>query len=253
VKAVTRNGPRKPAKKAVIYSRTSSSSNKKGDTHTRQVKAGLCAMSCSGVKTSEKKKLQKVTECISGMLPLAKRKKLLKLIDGTYSHVFVESLRTLARKSSAIEELHEAAKRSGTTIVVADAGPDVFSPEASPAQNFQRRVLAAVTEFERDVIVHRLSSGLKAKAAHMKHITGKTKVKVNGRKSHLEHVLERLGDDNKKKCTLKKQLTTLCKVQKSGGLTWRELAKKASACMKLKKKMGKDAAVTLSKSLGVIK
>lgn len=246
---------RKPVattKKAAIYSRTSSSANQHGDSHKRQIRAGLCALQSLGMQ-KKGLSLKRVSECISGMLPLQQRKKLMDLVSGTYSHVFVESLRSLARKPGAIEELHQVAKKSGTSIIVGDAGPDVFNPNATPAQNFQRRVLAAVTEFERDVIVHRLASGLQQKRTQLQATTGKINVKVNGRKSYLEHALQNCGTDEKKKKVIKKKLVTLCKLQQHGKVTWRQLAVKASKCLKLKKPMGKDAAITLSQKLGIFK
>ena len=105
---VVNNGTTKK-EKAAIYSRTSSSANIQSDTHRRQLRASLNALEKSGCK---KLSLKKVTECISGMLPLRQRKTLMDLMSGSYSHIFVESIRALARKSSAIEELHQAAKKN---------------------------------------------------------------------------------------------------------------------------------------------
>ena len=244
---VVNNGTAKK-EKAAIYSRTSSSANIQSDTHRRQLRASLNALERSGCK---KLSLKKVTECISGMLPLRQRKTLMDLMSGSYSHIFVESIRALARKSSAIEELHQAAKKHGTRIIVADAGPELFNHNASPAQNFQRRVLAAVTEFERDVIVDRLASGLQRKREMLQKATGKTKVKVNGRKSYFEHALAKLGNDETKKKKLKKQIAALCISHKAGRLSLRNLAVKASKFLQLQKPMGKDAAVTLSQNVGV--
>ena len=242
------------AQKAVIYSRTSSKANAEGDTHHRQLKAGMKAFAACGLPRSSMS-LQKVTECISGMLPLQKRKTLMKLVKGECSHIFVESVRSLARSSRAIEDLHQAAKTTGTAIIVADSGPDLFKLDATPAQNFQRRILAAVTEFERDVVVERLASGLKRKAQSLRASTGNMHPKVNGRKSHFEHAMEGCGCDMKKKKAMQTKLKALCKLQAKGELTWRQLAVKASKVMNLKKQnmMGKDAAITLSKKLGVVK
>lgn len=235
---------KKNMNKVAIYTRTSSKTNMKGDSSRRQIQAGLAALKSSGVKPS--KSLQKVTECISGMLPLNKKKKLQALLDGKTSHIFVESLRALGRKASGIEEIYEKAKETNTCIVVADLPPALFTASASPAENFQRRIMAAVQEFERDTIVNRLQQGLRAKAEQLAK-AGMNPKKVNGRKSHLE---KRMAQKGITKGQLK-SLSTLCRARKRGDFGWRALAPKLSKILKLKKPMGKDAAMTLSKELKI--
>lgn len=243
---------KKQQKRAALYSRTSSRTNQHSDSHRRQLKAGLEAMHSYGLpQKNSRPALKRVTECISGMLPVRQRKKLLQLVSGDYSHVFVESIRSLARKSGTIEELYHEAKKNGCHIVVADAGADVFKHDATPAQNFLRRVLAAVTEFERDMIVHRLTSGLQRKKALLQAKTGKQEVKVNGRKSYFEHAMQECGKNTKRQTRIKKSITALCRDQKKGRLSVRELAARASKVLKLDSPMGKDAALTLSKQLGI--
>ncbi|CAE7241929.1 unnamed protein product [Symbiodinium natans] len=230
-------------KKAAVYSRTSSKTNISGDSTGRQMRAGLAAAKSSGCTPVS---LKRVSECISGMLPLPQRKKLHALLDGSYSHVYVESLRALGRKASGIEEVYEAAKKTKTNVVVADL-PCVFSLSATPAEAFQRRVMAAVQEFERDVIVNRLQEGLEAKAKKLKS-QGKDE-KVNGRKSYLDKFLKKEGENKTMKM---KALKALCMDRQKGKFGFRELAVKASKVLALKKStIGKDAAVTLSQQLGI--
>ena len=234
-------------KKAAIYARTSSHANAKSDSHSRQFHAATGA--AKKESSSLLKKVKKVGETVSGMLPLKQRKKLMALLNGDYSHIFCENVRALSRKASTLEDIYEQAKSTNTCIVVSDAD-GVFNFNATPAENFQRRVLAAVAEFERDTIVQRLASGLKAKKEKIQKETGKKNVKVNGRKSYLEHALEKCKTKAASK-KMRRQLAALCCLQTKGKLTIRQLASKASACLGLKKKMGKDAAVTLSRQLGV--
>ncbi|CAJ1410792.1 unnamed protein product [Effrenium voratum] len=225
-----------------IYTRTSTKTNLKGDSGNRQFRASLKAL--KAVQGKDYKGAKRVSECISGMLPLKDRKKLQSLLNGGFSHIYVESLRALGRKTSAIEEIYEEAKRTGTHIVVADLPPTLFSSTASPAENFQRRIMAAVQEFERDTIVYRLQEGLKAKAAKMK--AAGLPGKVNGRKSYLEHQQGKNLSPKKLKA-----LKQACLARKRGEFGWRVLATKASKILRLKVCVGKDAAVTLSKQLKI--
>ena len=57
--------------------------------------------------------------------------------------------------------------------------------------------LAAATKFERDVMLHRLTLGLKARKIKLKIATGQDKVKVNGRQSHFQHILAYLEHTGK--------------------------------------------------------
>ena len=230
----------------VIYSRTSSKSNVNGSTHQRQAQA---VASCLSKK--DQKDLEKVTECISGTLPLDQRGKLLSLLNGSYKDIYVESLRALARKSSVLEEVHEQAKKTGTSIHVADAGgSDLFKGNGSPAQHFQRRVLSAVTEYERDMIVERLQKGLATRKAQLQTSSSSDSVKINGRKSYLEKWMENNKGKKSYKKTLAK-LRQLCKNQQNGKLSLRSLAEGASKILKLKPAMNKDAAITLARNLGI--
>ena len=65
--------------KTVIYTRTSTKTNQKGDSVDRQVRA---AKMCLG--PSKAKNAKVISDFISGMLPLSHRKRLLSLFDGSY-------------------------------------------------------------------------------------------------------------------------------------------------------------------------
>ena len=153
---------KKNTNKVVAYMRTSSKTNMNGDSQGRQLRAIQAQASQQGVKHN---KITKVGECISGMAPMAMRKRLQDLLKNSQvSKIFVESASRVARSAKVAEEIYEAAKESGTEIVVANS-PTLFKLNATPEQHFFRRVHFAVAEYERDCLVERLRSGLQASAA----------------------------------------------------------------------------------------
>ena len=187
-----------------IYAHTSSKTNLHGDSHDWQLGSTSKAMRVAGGYQVPMSQVRKVKECISGMLPLAQRNKLQKLINGKHDAVYVESLRALGRKATVIEDVYEMAKNSKTKIVVADM-PGVFNPKASATENFLRRVQAAVQEYECDIIVHQLM--------------------CNGHESLLE---------NKPPTTHQKHmLKAVCKEKKCGALGWCPLAMKCAKILKI--------------------
>ena len=227
--------------KAAFYARTSTKTNLLGDSQGRQLRASLAHAQADGGKGSQKKSIDKVTECISGMLPLAERRKLLSLLDGSYKTIYVESLRALGRKASVIDDIYERAKETRTEIAIADM-PGLMKLDASPTERFQLRVVAAVQELERDTIVHRLQQGLQA-AKKNKERQG-LPTKVQGRKSYLEKK-EEGGLSRVQRC----KLVALCKQREQGAFGWRPLASKMSKLLRLERPMKHEAARTMSKAL----
>ena len=61
----------------------------------------------------------------------------------------------MGRKASVIEEVYDKARETNTKLITVDM-PGLLKLNASPTENFIRRVQAAVQEYERDMIVHRL-------------------------------------------------------------------------------------------------
>ena len=171
--------------KVALYARTSSAANAASHSTTRQLEAANSVLQRSGVPRSCGVKIDKVAEVISGMLPLAERTKLRKLLSGEFDTVIVESQRALARGVHAAEEVYQAAKKNNVNILVNDM-PTLYKLDASPAESFMRRVMAAVCEFERDTIVARLQAGLQAKRATTKRKTQTGEPKVQGRQTLLE-------------------------------------------------------------------
>ena len=138
-----------------------------------------------GVKGAQK--VTTVKEVISGSVPLAKRDKFRSLIEGKHKvlKVFVESARAVARNALVAEEAWQLSKQNGVQIIPADL-PFLFKHDASPGETFMRRVMLSVQEFERDMVVHRLTHGLLAKKATSNRINQSGQIKVNGAHSILE-------------------------------------------------------------------
>ena len=236
---IQRPAPNKTKKgkiKVAIYARTSSKTNEKGNSFSRQFQKSMASMATAGLN-SKKMSITKVHECISGMLPLKRRKVLQNILNSGYDEVFVESLRSLTRSSTVTEALAQKVQDSKIKIHVADM-PGLFAKDATPPQRFQRRIAAAVNEYERDVIVQRLVDGLMARKAKL---SKKGIGKYNGRKSVLDH--------HPVNAAKKKKLKDLCKKRSKGNFGWRSLAKEASIILQVKPQMHHEAARTLSKQL----
>jgi len=123
-----------------------------------------------------KKDVERIKETISGTTPLVQRCKLPKLMESV-SAIYVESAQAIARKTSIGEEIFE---------------------EASPIESFIHKVMFAMTEMERDLLVQRLQSGLDAKRQSSDRVGQEGKVKVNGRLSLLKKL--KPNDQQKKLC-----------------------------------------------------
>ena len=128
------------------------------DSANRQWQAASRALTETGLA---RKSAQKVKDIISGAVPLAQRTKLMKLLN-TVTDIYVESSRALTRKSVVGEELFELARAKGVNIICSDF-PNLFNPNASPIESFMRKVVLAMNELERDMVVSRLQSGLESK------------------------------------------------------------------------------------------
>lgn len=131
-----------------------------------------------------------VTEVKSGMLPLLQRPQLQKLLDHPKGlTILVESARAIARDAQVSEEAWRKSKAGGISIVAADL-PELFKHHPSPGEALIRKVMFAVFEFERDLVVARLSDGLAQKRSRTergpKTIGQSGRVKVNGRLSRLQ-------------------------------------------------------------------
>jgi len=174
----------KVKKGVAVYTQTSSKANLGSSSAARQRKACQAALASLGEQLQNR--VQCVSETVSGMLPLDKRDQLKELLNGAkVGKVFVESARAIARSAIVAEEAWQMSKTNGVEIVAADL-PQLFKHNPNPGETLLRRVMLAVQEFERDMIVMRLSHGLSRKKATSKRLTQAGTVKVNGTLSILE-------------------------------------------------------------------
>jgi DNA invertase Pin-like site-specific DNA recombinase len=191
---------------------------------------------------SRANRVKTVKEVISGSLPLAKRDKFLNLINGKNKvlKVFVESARAVARSAIVAEDAWKLSKENEVQIIPADL-PYLFKHDASPGETFMRWVMLSVQEFERDMVVHRLSHGIaekrrvvqaalrQARQTKAQHVlikgrrvptsllrTQEGKVKVNGRKTGLSQV--------RPSARVLAKLQVACRKHEAGQVGWRKLA-----------------------------
>ena len=116
---------------------------------------------------------------ISGTTPAVQRKALGQLLSQRNIKVFVENARVLARKVQVGEDIYEAAKRHNIQIIPEDL-PSLMNLQPNPGEAFVRRIMFAVYELERDLIVERLRSGLLKKKALSRKRTQSGNIKYNG-------------------------------------------------------------------------
>lgn len=197
------------------------------DSANRQWLAASKALSQIGLTS---KGAKKVKDIISGGVPLAQRTKLLTLLN-TVTDIYVESSRALSRKSVVGEELFELARAKGVNIVCSDF-PTLFNPNATPIESFMRKVVLAMNELERDIVVSRLQSGLESKKKTSTKKTQCGKVKVNGRRSWLERLQPGASTINK--------IKRMAGERAKGKFGWRTLAKQISTLLKIKKNLSPE-------------
>lgn len=189
-----------------------------------------------------KKNISKVKEVISGSVPVCQRLKLLKLLDSA-TEIYVESARAISRKASHGEELYNIAKEKGVSIICSDF-PQLFSLQPSPIESFMRKLVLAMQELERDVLVERMQAGLAAKKKITQARTQSGLPKVNGRKSTLELL--------KPSPSKVKKMIVLSKKRSKGCFGWRALAAKFESILKIKggKKLSVETVRRMTRELG---
>ena len=156
------------------------------------------------------------------------------------SAIYVESARAIARKTSIGEEIFEEAAKKGVKIICGDH-PTLFKSPASPIESFIRKVMFAMNEMERDLLVQRLQSGLDAKRQSSDRVGQEGKVKVNGRLS----LLEKLKPNDQQK----KNMCCMAVQREQGKFGWRVLATKFSKVLKLKEDVSPETARRMSQEL----
>ncbi len=216
--------------KVVAYTRTSSTANMKGNSQARQLSAIVRQANQDGLNRTN---IKKVTECVSGMVPLASRKKFMNLLNNTNTkNIYVESASRVARSAAVAEQIYQAAQATGTDIVVAN-NPNLFKRDANPEEHFFRRIHFAVAEYERDLVVHRLQMGLQAAM--------EKREKVHGRKT----ILESLAPTGWQKRALKKLIAQRC----AGKFGFHPLAEKMSQVLGLRYTMAMETCRRLCKQM----
>lgn len=206
------------------------------DSASRQWRNASVALGKMGVSKND---VQRIKETISGTTPLVQRCKLSKLMESV-SAIYVESARAIARKTSIGEEIFEEAAKKGVKIICGDH-PTLFKSPASPIESFIRKVMFAMNEMERDLLVQRLQSGLDAKRQFSDRVGQEGKVKVNGRLS----LLEKLKPNDQQK----KNMCCMAVQREQGKFGWRVLPTKFSKVLKLKEDVSPETARRMSQEL----
>ena len=230
VNAKTSTTAKLDPKRCAIYTRTSSKTNFQGSSTPRQVGEAVKALAHVTKAKVTTKDITTISDCISGMLPVHRRQRLVEIItSGQFQAVFMESTRALSRKASVAEDLATIANQHGVKLIPSDF-PSLFTD--SPVDSLVRRVMFAVTEFERDMIHKRLMAGLveklrkeESKPKSQRNVTQQGDTKVNGRKSNLEKI-------NPSNAVLK-QLRVWVKARASGKFGWRVLQTKFERKLKM--------------------
>ena len=122
--------------------------------------------------------------------------------------------------------MYRTANKNNVNIIVQDM-PTLYKLDAAPAENFIRRVMAAVAEFERNVIVAHLQAGLVAKRATTRRKTQVGTPKVQGRNNLLEKSKPTKSQLNRLRSALQKH--------EVGTFGWRPLTCKVKQILQLPK------------------
>jgi len=186
-----------------------------------------------------------VCEVISGSLPAHERTEMLRLLnDGNVSKVYVESVRAVARSAKAAEELWEHSVAKNVTIVPTDM-PSLLTHTPTPVEKFLRRVVCAVTELERDVLVARLRDGVSRRLRTTRQVTQTGSPKVTGARTLLQKVKPTAA-------TLRKLRVIAMKRAAPNSLGLRTLARSMSDALQLPRTMGHETARRLCRELDLL-
>jgi len=148
-------------------------------------------------------------------------------------------VRAISRDANVAEEMYQKAKKHNIQIVPADI-PDLCALDPNPVQTFIRRVMFAMTELEKNLIVQRLSDGRQRKKEQIQELV------ANAQAKNQQLKIGQLTQDGKaKSCgsksilhqigplsTYKKhQLQKAILDRDSGKIGWRKLQKKMSSIL----------------------
>jgi DNA invertase Pin-like site-specific DNA recombinase len=230
--------------KAAVYVRTSTKTNELKTGKQRALKMGQIA-----AKQNKHRIAKVVHEVISGTKPVEDRPQLAKLLSvgdkkNKINAIYVESARDIARSPAVGEQVYNMARKEGIHIVVLDQ-PRLLAPEQNPSEEFSRIVTWALCQKERREIRERLEKGLALKLSSSKRVSQSGRRKVNGNKS----TLERLGE----KLTKKKraELTKIFKDRQAGRIKWKDCPGMIWKC--IRKRVSMMGAYRMAKELSVNK
>ena len=100
-----------------------------------------------------------------------------KVEDKTIENICVESVRAISIDANVAEQIYQDAKANNLQVVPSDF-PDLCVLDPNPVQTFIRKVMFAMTELEKNLIVQRLQDGQQKKEHELKQKYHKHKKKV---------------------------------------------------------------------------
>lgn len=222
----------------VAYARTSSLGKKVKGSRKRQIEEAVEAAGSEGLHIHTA-----IAEVVSGCLSYDKRKTLKDILERKLPdmpkdkaktvHLFVESVRALARNSMVAEQVYQESRKNNVKIVSKDY-PALFAHNQTPTENFVRKMVCALQELDRDTVVWRLQQGQEHKRQTTAEKTQSGQPKVNGCKSYVEHLAPSRAVKNK--------IIKLGKKRAAGEFGWRPLAEKITALLKLDKPLTHETA-----------
>lgn len=151
-------------------------------------------------------------------------------------HVFVESVRALARNAMVGEEIYKQSKKNNINIPPQDYAT-LFSHSDTPTGNFIRKLICSLQELDRDTLVWRLQQGRENKAKTATSRTQSGKPKVNGIKSYLE--------DLQPSKDVQQKIVSLGKKRDRGDFGWRPMANEVSKLLGMKQSLPRETVCTI--------
>ena len=229
----------------MVYARTSSLGKKVKRSRKRQVEQAVDAADSQGLKVHSA-----IAEVISGCLKFDERETLKSVLERKLPdmpkdkaktvHLFVESVRALARNSMVAEQVYQVSKDNNIVVIPKDY-PALFAHNQTPTENFVRKLVCALQELDRDTLVWRLQEGRKQKMKVTTRQNQKGQPKVNGAKTYVEELAPSKAMQNK--------IITLGKKRDAGVFGWRPFAEKISDMLQLDQPLSHETARRMYREL----
>jgi hypothetical protein len=229
----------------MVYARTSSLGKKVKGSRKRQVEQAVDAAASQGLKVHSA-----IAEVISGCLKFDERETLKSVLERKLPdmpkdkaktvHLFVESVRALARNSMVAEQVYQVSKDNNIVVIPKDY-PALFAHNQTPTENFVRKLVCALQELDRDTLVWRLQEGRKQKMKVTTRQNQKGQPKVNGAKTYVEELAPSKAMQNK--------IIALGKKRDAGVFGWRPFAEKISDMLQLDQPLSHETARRMYREL----